>query len=193
MDAEKRAKNNAKQKRYYEKKLNDPNFKEKERLRQKKIRNAKSKIMTKKEKRKQMEAARERQRKCRASKKTKDVMQCSSLNSTVAQEASPYRVPQTLGKAVKKSWNALPCSPRKQKVVVSNLAKKVGLKLQQEKEPSSSGQDIEKSDNELAELVVEFLCRTDIVYTAPGMHDEITIWEDGEKKNVFVNFILQCI
>ncbi|KAG8180973.1 hypothetical protein JTE90_024721 [Oedothorax gibbosus] len=102
MDAEKRAKNNAKQKRYYEKKLNDPNFKEKERLRQKKIRNAKSKIMTKKEKRKQMEAARERQRKCRASKKTKDVMQCSSLNSTVAQEASPYRVPQTLGKAVKK-------------------------------------------------------------------------------------------
>ncbi|KAG8175962.1 hypothetical protein JTE90_000001 [Oedothorax gibbosus] len=114
----------------------------------------------------------------------KDVMQCSSLNSTVAQEASPYRVPQTLGKAVKKSWNALPCSPRKQKVVVSNLAKKVGLKLQQEKEPSSSGHDIEKSDNELAELVAEFLCRTDIAYTALGMHDEITIWEDGEKKRV---------
>ena len=122
-------------------------------------------------------------------------MQCSSLNSTVVQEDSPYRIPQTLGKAVKKSWNALPSSPRKQKVIVSNLAKKVGLKLQQEKEPSSSGQHIEKSDNqakELAELVAEFLCRADIVYTAPGMHDEITIWEDGEK-NVFANFILQCI
>lgn len=50
MDDEQRAKNNAKQKRYYEKKRNDPNFKEKERLRQRKLRDAKAATMTKKEK-----------------------------------------------------------------------------------------------------------------------------------------------
>ena len=71
MDAEKRAKNNAKQKRYYERKINDPIFKEKERLRQKKIRNAKAKVMTKKEKKKQMEAARERQNKMQSSQEDK--------------------------------------------------------------------------------------------------------------------------
>ncbi|GBM13664.1 hypothetical protein AVEN_148187-1 [Araneus ventricosus] len=63
-------------------------------------------------------------------------------------------------------------------VVVSNLVKKVGLKLQKEREPNVS------DDNPNKELVAEFLCRTDIVYTAPGMQDEMTIWENGIKKRV---------
>ncbi|GBL91653.1 hypothetical protein AVEN_71311-1 [Araneus ventricosus] len=55
-------------------------------------------------------------------------------------------------------------------VVVSNLVKKVGLKLQKEREPCVS------DDYPNKELVAEFLCRTDIAYTAPGMQDKMTIW-----------------
>lgn len=40
------------------------------------------------------------------------------------------------------------------------------------------------SSNQDKELVVAFLFRTDIVYTAPGMQDEITIWENGIRKRV---------
>ncbi|GBL98741.1 hypothetical protein AVEN_8634-2 [Araneus ventricosus] len=173
-------KNNAKQKRYYEKKRNDTNFKEKERLRQKKLRDTKAITMTKKEKKKQIEAARERQRKCRAAKKLNTSIKFSSLNTSTltTSKESPYRIPQTLGKAVKKTWNALPTSPRKRMVVVNNLVKKVGLKLQKERETNVSDDNLNK------ELVAEFLGRTDIVYTAPGMHDEMTIWENGMKKRV---------
>ncbi|KAF8785033.1 hypothetical protein HNY73_010629 [Argiope bruennichi] len=162
MDDEQRIKNATKQKRYYEKKRNDPDFKEKEKLRQKKIRDLKAATMTKKEKKKQKQAARERQRKCRAAKKI---------------------IPQTLGKAVKKTLKALPTSPRKRMAVVSNLVEKVGLKLQKERESNIS------DNNQNKELVADFLCRADIVYTAPGMHDEMIIWENGIKKRVRKHFL----
>ncbi|KAF8793879.1 hypothetical protein HNY73_001911 [Argiope bruennichi] len=185
MDDEQRIKNATKQKRYYEKKRNDPDFKEKEKLRQKKIRDLKAATMTKKEKKKQKQAARERQRKCRAAKKISNSTKISSLNSSIATtpECSPYTVPQTLGKAVKKTLKALPTSPRKRMAVVSNLVEKVGLKLQKERESNIS------DNNQNKELVADFLCRADIVYTAPGMHDEMIIWENGIKKRVRKHFL----
>ncbi|GBL80059.1 hypothetical protein AVEN_29072-1 [Araneus ventricosus] len=69
-------------------------------------------------------------------------------------------------------------------VVASNLVKKVGLKLQKEREPNVS------DDNQNKELVAEFLCRTDMVYTAPGMHDKMTIWEN---ENVTIKDVIYWV
>ncbi|GBN65141.1 hypothetical protein AVEN_76886-1 [Araneus ventricosus] len=99
MDDEKRTKNNAKQKRYYEEKRNDTNFKEKESL---------------------------------------------NTSTVTTSKESPHRIPQTLGKAVKKTWNALP----QKRMVVSNLVKKVGLKLQKERELNVS------DDNPNTDIVI---------------------------------------
>lgn len=65
--------------------------------------------MTQKEKNKQMEAAAERQRKCRAARKLNNSINCSSLNTSTitSSEESPYRIPKTLGKAVKKNLEYL--------------------------------------------------------------------------------------
>lgn len=85
-----------------------------------------------------------------------------------------YGSPQAFGKAMSKSLKSLPHSPTKKVAVVSAIATNLGLNLQ------TSQKNI-VSDEELHNLVVEFFFRPDIVYTAPGMKDEITVWKNGEK------------
>ena len=60
--------------------------------------------------------------------------------------------------------------------MIKALAKKSGI-IHSEKQPSSN-----VTSNETAEFVKNFFTRPDIVYTMPGMKDDITIWENGTKK-----------
>ena len=78
-----------------------------------------------------MEAVRDRQRKYRAAKKLNTSSSSSSLNTSTRTtlDESPYRISQTLGKVVNKNCYALPTSPRKRRVVVSNFVKKNGFEI----------------------------------------------------------------
>ena len=94
--------------------------------------------------------------------------------------SSSYRNKQSYGKAMKRSIEALPSSPRKKAAVVSGLAEKVWLKIVDEVQKINHPNSVRK---ELHEIVKEFYFRPDISYTAPGMHDVMTIWDsDGKKK-----------
>ena len=49
-----------------------------------------------------------------------------------------YKSPQSMGKAISKCLKNLPCSPTKKKAVVSGVANKAGLKVQQKMDDTLS-------------------------------------------------------
>ena len=106
--------------------------------------------------------------------------------------AIPYVRPQSLGKAVRKSVRLLPYSPTKQKLVVAGLAKYVGLQIKDVTERNLHGENQRGNqglpDNTVS-LIKEFFYRPDIVYTAPGMRDEMTVWENGVKSKLRKHFL----
>ena len=92
----------------------------------------------------------------------------TTLRTILTPVVSPYRCPQTFGKALSKSIRALPTSPRKKVAVVEGLAKKVGITLANKIEnnmSSNHGKDYSQ--------VTEFFFHPDIVYTCPGMKDSM--------------------
>lgn len=104
--------------------------------------------------------------------------------------AHPYARPQSLGKAVRKSVRSLPYSPRKRRLVVAGLAKYVGLKIETNTEMQlSSNPGNQGLTAEALSTVSQFYFRSDVVYTAPGMRDEITVWKDGKKKKLRKYFL----
>lgn len=105
----------------------------------------------------------------------------SPSTSKASSSITPYSCKQTLSKAVLKTARALPNSPRKQKAVVTGLAKRIGIQLANEMEE----QHLEGRNGDLEEAtVVNFFYRPEIVYTCPGMKDVLTIWKDGEMKKL---------
>ena len=42
-------------------------------------------------------------------------------------------------------------------------------------------------------LVRKFYLRTDIVYTAPGMKDDMTLWENGKKLNLRKHYLVMFL
>ena len=75
----------------------------------------------------------------------------------------------------------MPKSPTKQRAVVNGLAKRVGLELSP-KITHNHGQRInQRFTEENKKLITDFYVNTDVVYTMPGMHDEMTVWENGIK------------
>jgi len=145
-------------------------------------------------------AAAERKRKSRDRKLLSTSI---SLNASASQQSadpnvpvtptsstSPYVRPQALGKAVRKSVRSLPYSPRKKRLVVAGLAKYVGLKIETDTERHlSSTPGNQGLTAETLSSVNEFFSRSDIVYTAPGMRDEITVWKDGKKEKMRKYFL----
>ena len=120
----------------------------------------------------------ERKRKYRQKKKQQD-----EAVATNARQSSylPYRTPQSLGKAIHRVTRKLPSSPRKKKAVIQGLANRIGLQLEHQ-EKIKVVQNIGNSQfAETLKLVQEFYTRADIVYTMPGMKDEVTLWIDGKK------------
>lgn len=111
-----------------------------------------------------------RKRLYRQKKKAELTNNAPSIN----QFRNTYRSPQAFGKALSKSLKSLPNSPTKKVAVVSAIATNLGLNLQTTRKNTVS-------DEEAHNLVVEFFFRPDIVFTAPGMKGEITVWKNGEK------------
>ena len=75
---------------------------------------------------------------------------------TTSQE-SPYRILQTLGKAVKKTWNALSTSPQKQIVIVNNSVKKSRFEIKKGEE--SNVNDDDQSKEFMAKFLYLTRCR----------------------------------
>lgn len=93
-----------------------------------------------------------------------------------------YKCIQSYSKAVIKSIRSLPQSPNKKRAVFSGMAERIGAELVQKMEKSLSGNRTSAGMNdEEVSVVKEFYYRNDISYTAPGMKDEMVIWEDGQK------------
>ena len=92
-----------------------------------------------------------------------------------------FKMPQSLGKAIQKLDNNLPKSPTKQRAVVNGLAKQVGVELSP-KITHNHGQRInQRFTEENKKLITDFYVNTDVMYTMPGMHDEMTVWGNGIK------------
>ena len=86
-----------------------------------------------------------------------------------------FKTHQSLGKAIRKLDNNLPKSPTKQRAIVNVLAKWVGLELSP-RITHNHGQRInQRLTEESKKLITDFYVNTDIVYTRPGMHDEMTV------------------
>ena len=79
---------------------------------------------------------------------------------------------------MKRSIEALPSSPRTKAAVVPGLAERVGIKIVDEVQKIT-----QIRYGKLHEMVNKLYFCADISYTAPGMHDVMTIWDlDGKKK-----------
>ena len=88
-----------------------------------------------------------------------------------------YQTSQAFGKATSRvSWK-LPNSPRKKTAVIKVLGKQAGV-LPAEKSKKKSANCISE---ETMQFVKDFYTCSDIVYTLPGMKNELTIWEKGVK------------
>lgn len=137
--------------------------------------------MSASEKKKQREAANERQKQCRKRRKLAlSSPENPSTSNVSTPSPMPYTVRQTYSKALGKSLRSLPKSPSKKLAIVSGLASHVGLKLSQKMEDATNGNNIDV----LQTLVINYFSQSDIVYTAPGQKDEMTIWVKGERKRV---------
>ena len=152
--------------------LKDTNFKEKERIRIKEYREKKKKYQSEAEKLSQCEREKSRKQKYRLAKKLE------KNNLTTLDTHLSYKTPQALGKAISRVSQKLPNSPRKKTAVIKVLAKRAGV-FPAEKSKKKSASCISE---ETIKFVKHFYTRSDIVYTMPGMKDELTAWEKGAKR-----------
>lgn len=101
-----------------------------------------------------------------------------------------YKTPQTLGKAINIAAKKLPYLPRIKVAVVKDLAKGAGFKIDEKTAPKASGKAIY---SELMEQVRNLFICPDIVYTMPGMKDEITFWEKGVKTKQWKYYLIMFL
>ncbi|KAK6171681.1 hypothetical protein SNE40_018123 [Patella caerulea] len=176
-------KSNAERCMKYRKKIiqKDPLFKDKERKRIAQYRETKKSNLTPEEKTVLREKERLRKKEYRSKHtSTKTPIQTPQQNHATP---CPYDRPQSLGKAIQRVFRRLPFSPRKKKkAVISGIADKIGLNLENKMITNISNANNNGLPNETVQLIQDFYYRTDIVYTMPGMKDEITIWMNGSKE-----------
>ena len=87
--------------------------------------------------------------------------------------ANSCKTPQSLGKAISRVYENLQNLHRQKQAVIKALAKKSGI-IHSEKQCSNN-----VTSNETAVFVKNLCAHPYIVYTMPGMKDEITIREKG--------------
>ena len=133
-------------------------------------------------------AAAERKRKSRMSKNRKEMesVQSQSDSTSPSTSSQPFKRPQSLGKAIKRSIRALPQSPRKRKAVVSGLARRFAVDIKDKLETSMSRNSL---SNELQDLVTSYYFRPDVSYTMPGLKDEMTVWKNGKKERLRKHYL----
>ena len=96
-----------------------------------------------------------------------------------------FRSRPAIKRAVRKLLDQAPTSPLKRQSVVAEAAEECGLVVNSPDQNSvmatpspSTSKSLEK---ETKNLVKDFYFQTNIVYTAPGLKDEMTVWEGGKK------------
>ena len=72
-------------------------------------------------------------------------------------------------------------SPIKQRAVVNGLAKRIGLELSPKITHSHEQRIKQRFTEENKKLITDTYINTDVVYTMFGVHDEMTVWENGIK------------
>ena len=189
-----------KQNRYRKRKSEqDPEFKKKESRRVNDLIKIKNAAMTDEEKEVQRLQNKQYMRDYRQKKREEKIQivcatpenaasSCLSPKSTLKRKTG-FRTKPALKKAVKKLLREVPTSPSKRKGAVTELAKECGLMLRDPKRTGpatvSLGSLSSKSLSvETISLVTDFYFQTNIVYTSPGLKDEMTVWKDGMKNKL---------
>lgn len=188
-------------KRYREKKsISDLSFRSNESQRVEGVRKMRLQTFSEVERRRHRENVAARQRKSRTLKKQKLMesnvqtnTQSPISSSSSSGEPTPtrsndvnkrkYKTPQSLGKAVRRASRSLPISPNKRLQVVEGIFQKFGCGVKHKK--SEQPVEVTGMPNEHADDKIKaFFFRSDIVYTMPGMKDEMVVWADGIKSRL---------
>lgn len=181
-----------KQRRYRERKKQSGEYeqdKEKDRLRKKKARSDFKLKCSKRKWQNYRKIENERIKLCKLKTKAKMAQNQNneSINNGESSRKISYKSPQALGKAVKRVERSLPKSPRKQKSVVTAIAKSVGLVVcDDSSQPKRSSKKI-TVECEMA--VNDYFLRDDISWQAPGKKDRVIIRdksEDGSKSKTYL-------
>ena len=178
------------------KKATNPAFQGEESKRIEALRKEKVNRMSVNEKKQYRAKVAERVRRCKLKKagelKGKEEIHNQLVNHPSRQ--APYSRPQSLGKAVRKAFRNLPVSPRKKIAVVSGLASRVGIELSSKMSNHMNPSSQEMSAG-LKSLINDFYFRSDIVYTMPGLKDEMVIWingkNTGKKRKYYLTMFLR--
>ncbi|KAG8180550.1 hypothetical protein JTE90_018170 [Oedothorax gibbosus] len=101
----------------------------------------------------------------------KRLQDADDVNNIPKSKVNSYRSPQAFGKAIKRVIKALPHSLSKKQAVITKLAKDAGVKCQDKTAKNTLDSDTLKKN-----LVLNFYRDPEIVYTALGMKEEMTIW-----------------
>ena len=175
--------NREKVKRFRNKRKNDVQYRMSESKQVEKIRKTRVDKMSHAQKEAYREKARERQRKCRAAKRSTNIAASDNQNldsTPTTPITNPYGTKQSYGKALARTRRSLPMSPRKKVAVVAGLASDVGLTLE-----NNMNRNLRKShglSDDTKTAVGEFYYRPDISYTMPGMNDVMTVGTDKREK-----------
>ena len=118
-----------------------------------------------------------------------------TVSNSLFGQVGAYKTAQSAGKAIKRVADELPKSPRKKTQVIKVLAERAGFEVNLPPNPlnvlaeaanmhmTETRAQIQAERMERERLVEEFFLQPDVVYTAPGMRDVITVTNsDGTKE-----------
>lgn len=125
--------------------------------------------------------------KCRQAKKEKRMN--VNVQSLTGSKRNGYKSKQALSKAVNHVMKNMPSSPTRQLLTFSGVAKKIGVNLETKFGKAMSDDHSRSLSQDTVDAVDSFYHRSDIVWTAPGMKDEITLWEGGVKRKLRKYFL----
>ena len=100
-----------------------------------------------------------------------------------------FKSPQSFGKAKKRLQDILPRSPTKRKQLIQGIADDESVVLQRMMNKALNENDI----GPVEKLVKDFYLREDISYTAPGMKEEMTVWQGGMKLRLRKHYLMMYL
>ena len=153
---------------------NDPEFKMKENKRISDLQRQQRASMSEEELSTLREKNRLKIQAWRVKNKAKEVLKVTPVTKI------GFKTPQGFGKAMKRLKSQLPKSPSKKLATVKGLVKEMGLELNTEIKAHKTGKNKGLS-KEIKDKVINFYYHSDIVYTAPGLKDEMTVWTEAGK------------